>query len=112
MCSDGPEMPTIMGPSVVKAGLNTTLTCNASSNPPAHYKWYFNDSIKADTAKFATPLLTEDWSGIYTCMAYNNVTGQNNTAQKMLTVVGESRWWKMLCFCIFFLLTQRNGDRR
>ncbi|XP_034466361.1 carcinoembryonic antigen-related cell adhesion molecule 1 [Hippoglossus hippoglossus] len=83
----GPEMPTIMGPSVVKAGLNITLTCNASSNPPAHYKWYFNNSLKADTAKFVTPRLTEDSSGIYTCMAYNNITGQNKTAQKMLTVV-------------------------
>ncbi|CAB1417809.1 unnamed protein product [Pleuronectes platessa] len=26
-------------------------------------------------------------SGIYTCMVYNNITGQNKTAQKMLTVV-------------------------
>ncbi|XP_053289449.1 carcinoembryonic antigen-related cell adhesion molecule 1 [Pleuronectes platessa] len=87
MVNYGPGMPTIMGPSLVKAGLNITLTCNASSYPPAHYRWYFNDSLKAESAEFVTPRLTEDMSGIYTCMVYNNITGQNKTAQKMLTVV-------------------------
>nr|XP_019948219.1 PREDICTED: carcinoembryonic antigen-related cell adhesion molecule 5-like [Paralichthys olivaceus] len=83
----GPEMPTIMGPSLVKAGYNITLTCNASSNPPAYYRWYFNESLVADTAEYVTPRLTEDMSGIYTCKAYNNITSQNKTAHKMLTVV-------------------------
>lgn len=83
----GPEKPTIMGPSVVKSGYNITLTCNASSNPPAHYKWYFNGSVVADTAEYVTPRLTEDKSGNYTCTAFNNITCQYKTAHKMLTVV-------------------------
>ncbi|XP_060937008.1 carcinoembryonic antigen-related cell adhesion molecule 1 [Limanda limanda] len=87
MVNYGPGMPTIMGPSLVKAGLNVTLTCNASSHPPAHYRWYFNDSLMAETAMFVTPRLTEDMTGNYTCMVYNNITGQNKTTQKMLTVV-------------------------
>lgn len=97
MCLDGPEVPIIMGPNVAKTGDNVTLSCNASSNPLSVYKWFFNDSVVANMSEYVTPPLTRDMSGMYTCMAYNNITVKNSTAYTMLTVVGET--WKAFFFC-------------
>uniref|UniRef100_A0A8C4F777 Ig-like domain-containing protein n=1 Tax=Dicentrarchus labrax TaxID=13489 RepID=A0A8C4F777_DICLA len=83
----GPEKPTIMGPNMALTGDNVTLNCYASSNPISIYKWFFNDSIVANTSEYVTPPLTRDMSGMYTCMAYNNITGKNSTAYTMLTVL-------------------------
>ncbi|KAM9353509.1 carcinoembryonic antigen-related cell adhesion molecule 1 [Symphorus nematophorus] len=83
----GPEMPTIMGPNVVPTGVNIKLICHASSNPLSAYKWFFNDSAVANTSEYVTPPLTRYMSGMYTCMAFNNITGKNSTAYRMLTVV-------------------------
>ena len=97
MCLDGPEMPTIMGPNVAKTGHSVTLNCSASSYPPSLIKWYFDDSLMANTSVYVTPPLTKDMSGMYTCRAYNNITGQNKTAYKMLTAVGET-WVAIFMF--------------
>ncbi|XP_068613228.1 carcinoembryonic antigen-related cell adhesion molecule 5-like [Brachionichthys hirsutus] len=83
----GPMKPTIMGPKYVKVGDNVTLSCNASSNPPSTYKWYFNGSMLADMSKYVTPPFTRNMSGKYTCMAFNNITGENSTVYKFLSVV-------------------------
>ncbi|KAM3614517.1 uncharacterized protein V6R79_015708 [Siganus canaliculatus] len=83
----GPEMPTIMGPDVAKVGDSVMLTCNASSNPPSIYKWFFSGSVVANTSVYVTPALTVEASGMYTCMAFNDITGENSTAYMMLTVV-------------------------
>ena len=97
MCLDGPETPIIKGPTVVKTGNSVTFSCYAPSNPPSHYRWYFNDHPVANTTKYVTPPLTKDMSGMYTCRAYNNITGQNKTAYKMLTAVGET-WVAIFMF--------------
>uniref|UniRef100_A0A3Q3JVM3 Ig-like domain-containing protein n=1 Tax=Monopterus albus TaxID=43700 RepID=A0A3Q3JVM3_MONAL len=76
----GPDIPTITGPNVAKTGDSVTLTCYASSDPPSFYTWYFGGSLVANTSNYVTPPLTTNMSGVYTCMAYNNVTGQNTTA--------------------------------
>lgn len=83
----GPQMPTIMGPNAAKTGYNAMFSCYASSNPPSSYKWFFNDSLVANTSMYVTPPLTKDMSGMYTCMAFNNITGRNSSAYTMLTVV-------------------------
>lgn len=85
--SYGPEMPTIMGPDVAKIGDQITLSCNASSNPPSTYKWFFDYNLVANTSEYITLPLTKNMSGMYTCMAFNNVTGKNSSANTMLTVV-------------------------
>lgn len=97
MCLDGPQMPIIMGPNVGMTGDNVTLSCYASSNPLSSYKWFFNDSVVANTSEYVTPSLTIAMSGMYTCVAYNNVTGKNSTAHKMFTVVGET-WMATFMF--------------
>uniref|UniRef100_A0A3Q1AZB8 Ig-like domain-containing protein n=1 Tax=Amphiprion ocellaris TaxID=80972 RepID=A0A3Q1AZB8_AMPOC len=85
----GPEMPTITGPTAVKTGDNVTFSCYASSNPPSHYKWYFNGSLVSNMSEYITPHLPKETVRKYICMAFNNVTGQNSSAYIMLTVVGE-----------------------
>ncbi|XP_042345094.1 carcinoembryonic antigen-related cell adhesion molecule 5-like [Plectropomus leopardus] len=82
----GPQMPTITGPNVAKTGHNVTFSCHASSNPPSSYKWFYNGSVVASMSEYITPPLTKDMSGMYTCKAYNNITGENSTAYTMLTV--------------------------
>ena len=91
MCSDGPEDVTIMGPQAVKTGDNVTLRCWAASQPPSLFKWYFNGSVVSNMSEYATPPLTEDMSGEYTCKAFNNVTNKNSSAAIMISVVGEAR---------------------
>lgn len=82
----GPEMPIIMGPTAVKAGDSATLSCYAPSNPPSHYKWYFNGSLVSNTSEYITPHLPKGADRKYICKAFNNVTGQNSSAYIMLTV--------------------------
>ncbi|XP_059195083.1 hemicentin-1-like, partial [Centropristis striata] len=82
----GPEMPTIIGPNMANVGDNVTFSCSASSNPPSSYEWFFNGSLVANTSEYVTPPLTKAMSGLYTCMAYNNITGKNSTTYTMLTV--------------------------
>lgn len=89
MCLDGPETPTIMGPTVAQAGDNVTLTCNASSNPPSNYTWLFNDTVVANMSEYVTPPLTVNMSGMYSCMAYNNITGGYSSVYTILIVHGE-----------------------
>lgn len=90
-------MPTIMGPNLAKTGYNVTFSCYASSNPPSSYKWFFNDSLVANASTYVTPALTKDMGGMYTCMAYNNITGRNSTASTMLAVFGET-WIAIFMF--------------
>ncbi|KAM9852374.1 cell adhesion molecule CEACAM5-like [Aulostomus maculatus] len=82
----GPETPTIMGPSVAKQGDTVTLSCSASSYPPPHYKWYFNDSLVANTSDYETPPLTSHMGWMFTCMAFNYITGHNSSTDRTLTV--------------------------
>ena len=89
MSLDGPDIPTITGPSVAKIGHSVTLNCSASSYPHSLFKWYFNNSLVANTSEYVTPPLTTDMSGMYTCMANNHITGQNSSDTKTLTVFGE-----------------------
>lgn len=107
MCLDGPDMPTITGPNVARTGDNVTLSCYAPSNPLSFYSWLFNGSLVANTSQYVTPLLTIATCGIYTCMAYNNITGKNSTAHRMLTVVGET--WMAIFFSVKKMYLCANG---
>ncbi|XP_043974050.1 carcinoembryonic antigen-related cell adhesion molecule 5-like isoform X1 [Gambusia affinis] len=83
----GPMMPTVTGPNVVKSGDNVTLKCTAESVPSSFYQWHFNGSVVSNMSEFMIPSLTKGMSGVYTCMALNNITGKNSTASITLTVV-------------------------
>ncbi|XP_030606030.1 carcinoembryonic antigen-related cell adhesion molecule 5-like [Archocentrus centrarchus] len=83
----GPEMISVMGPSLAKAGDNVTFSCNATSTPPSLYMWYFNDVLVSTESEYVTPPLTSNMSGQYICMAFNSITGKNISASKQLDVV-------------------------
>lgn len=87
--ADGPETPMIDGPAFAEEGHSAVFTCSAKSVPPSHYSWWFNGSSVANSSVFTTDPLSFNMSGEYTCLAYNNVTGNNSTNSKMLTVIGK-----------------------
>lgn len=89
LLADGPEMTTITGPNEAQTGDIVTLSCDSLSNPPSNYTWFFNGSSVANGSDLVTPPLTVDMSGMYTCIAYNNITGNESLASTMLTVHGE-----------------------
>ncbi|XP_060905399.1 hemicentin-1-like [Labrus mixtus] len=83
----GPKMPTITGPKAAIPGDDVTLSCYASSNPSSSYMWFFNGTKVANTSEYVTPPFTSDMVGMYTCMAFNGITGKNSTAYTMIKVV-------------------------
>nr|XP_029537447.1 carcinoembryonic antigen-related cell adhesion molecule 5-like [Oncorhynchus nerka] len=87
---DGPEMPIITGPALGGTGHGVTFNCSASSQPLSQFSWFFNGFQVATASEYDTGPLTLASQGEYTCVAFNNVTGINSTASKMLTVVGHS----------------------
>lgn len=70
-------------------GNNVSLECSAVSVPPSKYSWWFNGYLLANTSELVLDHLYFNMSGEYTCVAYNNVTEENSTSTKMLTVIGE-----------------------
>lgn len=79
------------GPSKVEENHGLTLTCSAESVPPANYTWKFNGTLTQVKTKEYTidqPLLSN--SGIYTCEAFNPVTGKTSTYAHTLEVKGKS----------------------
>uniref|UniRef100_A0A8C7VX83 Ig-like domain-containing protein n=1 Tax=Oncorhynchus mykiss TaxID=8022 RepID=A0A8C7VX83_ONCMY len=83
----GPEMPVITGPALGETGHNLTLNCLASSQPLSQFSWFFNGSHVATGSVYETGPLTLASQGEYTCVAFNNITGRNSNASKMLTVI-------------------------
>ncbi|KAJ3597435.1 hypothetical protein NHX12_000960 [Muraenolepis orangiensis] len=83
---DGPETPVIAGPPSALIGQQVTFNCSASSQPPSQYSWYHDGSLVARAWQYEAGPLTTDMSGRYICMAFNNVTGRNTSANITLTV--------------------------
>uniref|UniRef100_A0A4W5RRJ4 Ig-like domain-containing protein n=1 Tax=Hucho hucho TaxID=62062 RepID=A0A4W5RRJ4_9TELE len=83
----GPEGPDVTSPDIAMTGHIVTFNCSASSQPPSQFSWIFNGSQVATGSVYETGPLTLASHGEYTCVAFNNVTGRNSTASKMLTVV-------------------------
>ncbi|XP_028281108.1 carcinoembryonic antigen-related cell adhesion molecule 1 [Parambassis ranga] len=86
----GPEMPTITGPKVAYIGDNVTLSCYAKSNPASYYRWYFKACPVSNESEYVLRPLTANMSGMYTCIAFNNITSKNSTAYTFLRVIHES----------------------
>ncbi|XP_051812353.1 carcinoembryonic antigen-related cell adhesion molecule 5-like [Acanthochromis polyacanthus] len=61
------------------AGSNLTILCSSQSNPPAQLQWAF----RGEFVKVTGPLLelshvSEDQSGPYSCLAFNNYTNMHD----------------------------------
>ncbi|XP_069802686.1 V-set and immunoglobulin domain-containing protein 10-like 2 [Dendropsophus ebraccatus] len=49
-----------------------TLNCSASSNPPSHYTWLYNNSKTYTGQIFVIPKISRSQTGMYTCWAENS----------------------------------------
>lgn len=72
------------------AGSNLTLFCSAQSSPAAQLQWAFSGALVNITG----PLLnlnnvTENHSGPYSCLAFNNLTNMSNSITTMITIASE-----------------------
>ncbi|CAL8247465.1 unnamed protein product [Lota lota] len=83
----GPYTPIIAGPLEAETGDNVVFNCSASSYPPSYYHWYYKETLVGNNSMFETGPLSLNMSGEYTCMAINNVTGENRTSLTTLGVI-------------------------
>ncbi|XP_061108157.1 carcinoembryonic antigen-related cell adhesion molecule 1 [Conger conger] len=82
----GPEQLGISGPDSAKTGSQVTFICNAMSRPPSQYSWYFNGTQVANGSVYVTAPLTLANQGMYTCEAFNAITGKKSSAETDLKV--------------------------
>lgn len=121
----GPEAAVITGPDFAEVGSTALFNCSANSYPPSGFTWWFNSSKVANTSMFRTASLSFSMSGEYTCVASNDVTGENSSTTKMLTVVGKrlmltpllqrnpvEKPWLMECVCVCVRRGYRVGDHK
>nr|XP_061108032.1 carcinoembryonic antigen-related cell adhesion molecule 1-like [Conger conger] len=84
----GPEDVVIQGHREIEVGDTVVLTCSASSVPPATFTWTFNGKETGVlTEEYTIEKALIDYSGTYTCLARNSVTGLSiSSAPRLLTV--------------------------
>ncbi|XP_057689967.1 carcinoembryonic antigen-related cell adhesion molecule 1 [Corythoichthys intestinalis] len=85
----GPGVPNVTKPLEALEGTSIQLNCSAMSYPPSQYTWFFDGTPVANTSVYLTPALSQNMSGTYTCEARNTITGENSSADTMLTVIEE-----------------------
>ncbi len=92
--SDGPDNMalTVNGQNTTffSIGSNLTMLCSAQSNPPAQLQWAFRGELVNTTG----PLLelftvSEDQSGAYSCLAFNNHTNMNSNITTHIIIASE-----------------------
>nr|XP_057909100.1 carcinoembryonic antigen-related cell adhesion molecule 5 isoform X2 [Doryrhamphus excisus] len=87
----GPESVQISGPKEITVKHTLTLTCSATSVPSATYTWkQMNQSEIHNTSIFVINNVDFSDSGSYICIASNNITGVNVSAQHRLAVTEEN----------------------
>ncbi|TRY99628.1 hypothetical protein DNTS_004820 [Danionella cerebrum] len=113
----GPDQPQIdVTPySVTERGYSAleretvSLLCQASSNPPSQYVWFYNNSQVYTGPQFTITKILRMHTGIYSCLAQNTYLNTRSKKTITLTVYSSSCFLlKFLTFassCIFFLHT-------
>ncbi|XP_073667727.1 carcinoembryonic antigen-related cell adhesion molecule 1 isoform X2 [Paramisgurnus dabryanus] len=85
----GPWSTTISGPTVGAVGSNVTFSCSAISQPASQYSWFFNGTNVGTASVLVIRSLAMNNRGLYTCVAYNNITMSNSSASVALTVINS-----------------------
>uniref|UniRef100_A0A3B4E1W6 Ig-like domain-containing protein n=1 Tax=Pygocentrus nattereri TaxID=42514 RepID=A0A3B4E1W6_PYGNA len=96
--SVGPEQPQIDATaySVTEQGYsalerrNISLTCQASSNPPSQYVWFYNNSEIYTGGQLTINTVLRGHAGYYACLAQN--TFRNTLSKKTITLT-PSVWF-------------------
>ncbi|XP_054637540.1 carcinoembryonic antigen-related cell adhesion molecule 5-like [Dunckerocampus dactyliophorus] len=87
----GPEAVQISGPREINVKQTLTLTCSATSVPSATYTWTRrNQSEIHNTSTFVKNNVDISDSGSYVCIASNNITGVNVSAEHRLAVTEKN----------------------
>ncbi|XP_041958677.1 sialoadhesin-like [Alosa sapidissima] len=72
-----------ISPGETEEGSSVTLTCSSDANPPVHtYTWYMKngaESLVRGTGESISFNVTSDTSGLYYCVAQNELGSQNST---------------------------------
>uniref|UniRef100_A0A8C5PFH2 Ig-like domain-containing protein n=1 Tax=Leptobrachium leishanense TaxID=445787 RepID=A0A8C5PFH2_9ANUR len=63
-----------------------TLNCSALSNPPSHYIWFYNNSQVYSGQIYIIPRISRSQTGLYTCLAKNNLLGTRTQLTVAITV--------------------------
>ncbi|XP_075695358.1 V-set and immunoglobulin domain-containing protein 10-like 2 isoform X2 [Rhinoderma darwinii] len=63
-----------------------TLNCSASSNPPCHYIWFYNNSQMSTGQIYVIPKISRSQTGMYTCLAQNAQLNTRTQSTISLTV--------------------------
>ncbi|KAM4630982.1 cell adhesion molecule CEACAM20-like [Polymixia lowei] len=86
----GPEEVKVAGEQAVEVKDPVSIKCSAMSIPPANFTWKFNGTLTAvKTAEYTILHAVYKNTGMYTCEAYNAVTGLSATASHVLSVKEE-----------------------
>ncbi|XP_073667812.1 cell adhesion molecule CEACAM1-like [Paramisgurnus dabryanus] len=85
----GPDVK-ILGAEILDEGSDILLYCLVSSAPPASLIWTVNYKDAGTSALYMQENSRLSHSGIYTCSASNNITGEIRSAKHTLTVRGTS----------------------
>ncbi|XP_007894160.1 V-set and immunoglobulin domain-containing protein 10-like 2 isoform X2 [Callorhinchus milii] len=62
------------------------LTCSASSNPPSHYIWFYNNSQIYSGQRFVIKKISRSQAGAYMCLAQNSALNARTKTTIILTV--------------------------
>lgn len=82
-------------------GSNLTILCSAESSPPAQLQWAFRGNLVNKTGALLQLLrVTEDRSGSYSCLAFNNHTNTRNTITTHITISSEFSFYLLFLIAV------------
>ncbi|XP_037548793.1 carcinoembryonic antigen-related cell adhesion molecule 8 isoform X2 [Nematolebias whitei] len=88
--SYGPDPVTVNGKGEVEVDTEVVLTCSAPSVPPANFTWKLNGTVlPPKTTNLVIQKASYKDSGLYTCEAFNQVTGKTTVNTHTLSVKEE-----------------------
>ncbi|XP_048379808.1 carcinoembryonic antigen-related cell adhesion molecule 5-like isoform X2 [Stegostoma tigrinum] len=74
------------GSNQLEPGASLTLSCSASSVPPAIYKWYNGDNLLHMGQTYNIDSTSQGSDGNYTCQAHNTITNKNRSSTVEVTI--------------------------
>lgn len=94
MCLDGPSNLRITASPdnmAYTSGSAISLSCSVESKPTASFYWTYNGNpLNVYSPSYNLTDTTENGTGLYACVAQNEVTLRSATVTKTIRIVGEN----------------------